>query len=393
MFRTSPRHLRVPGPVGLYRRPSRGRIIGVTVLILSLVTVGLPLTRAAALRQSQAVWSVKCNLSHSAPDDPIVFPAQAGRSHMHDFFGNASVDASSTTASLVKAASSCLNGIDEVDRAAYWTPSLMNGTAIVAGIPREHRIDAYYAVLDKKTPVRPIPFGLRMVAGDAKATRPQSLDIVHYNCLRYPAGGQLTKSSASIPTCPQGAYLSAKITFPGCWDGKHLDSADHKSHMAYPVGGACPASHPVGLPSVGIRVRWKTVRGVPSSQLSLSSGGQFSLHADFWNVWNPAAMDWLVSHCLNQTRNCTDITRSQVATATGAFPRGDDPSLASSTGSSSSGSGQPPVATAPAGPGTPSVGQQPVQTDCPRSSFESRRAHRRCRQAIGEALVHRDGGP
>jgi hypothetical protein len=392
MFRSSPRHLQVPVPAGLYRHRPRGRIIGVAVLVLSLVSVGLPLTRAVALRQSEAVWSVKCNLSHSAPDDPIVFPAQAGRSHMHDFFGNVSADANSTTASLVKAASSCLNGIDEVDRAAYWTPSLMNGTAVVAGIPREQRIDAYYAVLDKRTPVRSIPFGLRMVAGDAKATRPQSLDIVHYNCLRYPAGGQVTKSSAGIPTCPQGAYLSAKITFPGCWNGRPLDSPDHKSHMAYPVRGACPASHPVSLPSVGIRVRWKTVRGVPSSRLSLSSGGQFSLHADFWNVWNPAAMEWLVTRCLNQTRNCTDITRSQIATATGAFPRGDDPSLTSSTGGSSS-TGQSTVATAaPTGP-APSPVEQPVRATCPRSSFESRRAQRRCRQAIGEALVHQPGGP
>jgi hypothetical protein len=332
MFRSSPRHLRVFAPSAPYRRPSRGRIIGATFLILSVIGAGLPLTRATALRQSEAVWSVKCDLSHRAPDDPIVFPAQAGRSHMHDFFGNVSADANSSTATLVKAASTCLKGIDEVDRAAYWTPSLLNGNAIVAAVPGEQRIDAYYAVLDKRMPVRPIPFGLRMVAGDAKATSPQPLDIVHYNCLRYPNGGQVTKPSASIPTCPENSYLSAKISFPGCWDGKNLDSPDHKSHMAYPVRGACPVSHPVSLPSVGIRVRWKTARGVPSSRLSLSSGGQLSLHADFWNLWNPAVMQWLVTNCLNQTRNCTDIARSQIATATGSFPSGDGRPSGSSGG-------------------------------------------------------------
>jgi Domain of unknown function (DUF1996) len=322
LLRSSPRHLRIPVPSPLYRRPSRGRIIGVSVLVMCLVSVTLPLTRAVALRQSQAVWSVKCDVSHRAPDDPIVFPAQAGRSHMHDFFGNVSTDADSSTASLVKAGSSCLEGIDAVDRAAYWTPSLLNGDAVVTAVPGEQRIDAYYAVLDKRMPVRPIPFGLRMIAGNAKATSPQPLDVAHFNCLRHPNGGQVTRPSASIPTCPGGSYLSAKISFPGCWDGKNLDSPDHKSHMAYPVRGACPVSHPVGLPSVGIRVRWKTVRGVPSSRLSLSSGGQLSLHADFWNVWNPAAMQWLVTNCLNQSRNCTDIARSQIA-ATGSFPSGD----------------------------------------------------------------------
>ena len=391
LLRSSPRHLRVPVLSPLYRRPSRGRIIGVSVLVLCLVSVTLPLTRAVALRQSQAVWSVKCDVSHRAPDDPIVFPAQAGRSHMHDFFGNVSTNADSSTASLVRAGSSCLKGIDAVDRAAYWTPSLKQGNAIVAGVPGEQRIDAYYAVLDKRTPVRPIPFGLRMIAGDAKATSPQPLSIVHYNCLRFPNGGQVTKPSASIPTCPGGSYLSAKITFPGCWDGKNLDSADHKSHMAYPVRGACPASHPVGLPSVGIRVRWKTVRDVPSSQLSLSSGGQFSMHADFWNVWNPAAMDWLVTHCLNQTQNCTDIARTQIA-ATGAFPSGDDPSLGTSTGSATATTtGQQSVtATGTAGSGS---GQQSVRAACPRSSFETKRALRRCRQAFGDALVQQVGGP
>jgi uncharacterized protein DUF1996 len=392
LLRSSPRHLWAPARSPLDRRPSRGRIIGVTVLVLSLVVLALPLTRATALRQSQAVWSVKCDLSHRAPDDPIVFPAQAGRSHMHDFFGNVSSDANSSTASLVKAGSSCLEGIDQVDRAAYWTPSLMNGNAVVAGVPGEQRIDAYYAVLDKRTPVRPIPFGLRMIAGDSKATSPQPLDIVHYNCLRYPNGGQVTKPSASIPSCPGNSYLSAKISFPGCWDGKNLDSLDHKSHMAYPVRGTCPVSHPVGLPSVGIRVRWKSVRGVPSSQLSLSSGGQLSLHADFWNVWNPAAMDWLVTHCLNQTQNCTDIARSQIA-ATGAFPRGDDPSLGSANASSSGAGQQPAAATTPARAGQPSSVGRPLRDACPRSSFESRRAQRKCRQAIGEALVQRTGRP
>ena len=331
MLRPSPNRLR-GSALGSprVRRYSRLRVLGAFGLILLLGAVGLPLKRANALPQSQAVWSIKCNLSHSAADDPIVFPGQPGRAHLHDFFGNGSVDAATTTASLVNAASSCLNGMGEVDKASYWTPALLDGTRAVRGSPNEHRIDAYYAVLDKRLPLRPMPFGLRMIAGDGKATSPQPLDVVHYNCLRYPNGGQVTKNSASIPTCPQGSYLSAKISFPGCWDGRNLDSPDHKSHMAYPVRGACPVSHPVGLPSLGIRVRWKTVRGVPSSRLSLSSGSQFSMHADFWNAWSPAVMQWLVTNCLNATRNCTDISRSQIAASTGSFPSGDGQFSASS---------------------------------------------------------------
>lgn len=322
MARISPRHVRAPEP----RPPRRRRRLPALVALLgSLVMLGavvLPLKDATALRQSQAVWSVKCNHSHSAPDDPIVFPGLRARSHLHDFFGNVSVNADTTTASLARAASTCLKGMGEVDKAAYWTPALLRNGQPVTGSADELRIDAYYAVLDKPLPVRPMPVGLRMVAGNAAARSAQPTDVVHYNCLRYPRGGQATRSSAAIPSCAPGTYLSAKIEFPSCWDGRNLDSADHKSHMAYPSRNACPVSHPVGLPALSIRLRWKAARGIPSSQLALSSGGQQSMHADFWNVWSPSVMRWLVDNCLNATRNCTDIARNQIPVATGSFTNG-----------------------------------------------------------------------
>ena len=320
MSRLSPRHLHMPEP-----KPPRRRLVrnlAVVGLLVAVAAVGLPLHRATALRQSQAVWSVKCNLSHQAPDDPIVFPAQAGRSHLHDFFGNVSVDADVTTASLAKAASTCLDGMGEVDKAAYWTPTLLHNGRPVTGPAKEHRIDAYYGVLDKPLPVRPMPLGLRMIAGDSTARTAQPTRIVHYNCLRYPTGGQVTGSSAAMPSCPEGTYLSAKITFPGCWDGVRLDSPDHKSDMAYPVKQNCPVTHPVRLPTLMVRLRWKTARPIPSSQLSLSSGGPYSMHADFWNVWSPSVMAWLVDNCLNRTQNCTEIARSRIAAATGSFTNG-----------------------------------------------------------------------
>jgi Domain of unknown function (DUF1996) len=333
MRRRSPHHLR-----GSALDPSRARrhaslrVLGVIGLIAAVGAVGLPLKRAAALPQSQAVFSVKCNITHSAANDPIVFPRQPGRSHLHDFFGNASVDAATTTGSLADAASSCLKGMGEVDKAGYWTPALLNGGRAVRGSADDHRIDAYYSVLGKSVPVRPFPFGLRMVAGDAKSTRPQSVGVTSYDCLRYPNGGSVTGRSPAIPTCPQGSYLSARVIFPSCWDGRNLDSADHKAHMAYPTRERCPVSHPVSLPTLSMRVRWKAARGIASSRLALSSGGQFSMHADFWNAWSPSVQQWLVANCLNATRNCTDISRSRVAAATGSFPSGDGQPSGSSGG-------------------------------------------------------------
>jgi hypothetical protein len=333
MFRPSPRHLRVPALGSRrVRRPARLRILGALTLILFLGAVGLPVRPAHALEQSRAVFSVKCDITHTAADDPIVFPGQPGRSHLHAFFGNGSVDADTTTRSLVDAASSCHNGMGEVDKTGYWVPGLLDGGRAVPGAPGEHRIDAYYTVLGKNLPVRPMPFGLRMVAGDAKATRPQPIAITSYDCVRFPSGGEITDRFSVMPTCPAGSYLSARIMFPSCWDGRNLDSPDHKSHMAYPVRERCPVSHPVSLPVLSFRVRWKNVRGVLSPRLSLASGGQFSMHADFWNAWSPSVMEWLVTNCLNGTRNCANISRSDIRAPTGSFPSGDGTSSVSSAG-------------------------------------------------------------
>lgn len=49
-----------------------------------------------------------------------------------------------------------------------------------------------------------------------------------------------------------------------CWDGKNVDTPDHKSHVAYPSSGSfettgpCPDSHPVRLPQLMYEVMWDT---------------------------------------------------------------------------------------------------------------------------------------
>jgi len=52
-----------------------------------------------------------------------------------------------------------------------------------------------------------------------------------------------------------------------CWDGKSLDSPDHKTHIAYPVAGppgfdpsrfTCPDTHPVKIPQLMLEVRYRS---------------------------------------------------------------------------------------------------------------------------------------
>ena len=232
-----------------------------------------------------------CGFSHRAPDDPIVHPGRPGRSHDHSFVGSRSTNAFSTLASLRSRGTSCMRS---ADTAAYWMPTLfVDGKAVV---PNHAQI--YYR---RKTiaPVRAFPPGLKMIAGDATARHPQPRRVTFWNC--GIAGG--VQPSATVPTCPDSRRraLRLHVSFPSCWDGVGLDSADHQSHVAYATRGRCPRTHPVELPAITLIFRY-AVTG--AGEVELASGGQFSAHADFFNAWDEAELERLVDGCLNALRHC-----------------------------------------------------------------------------------------
>ena len=250
----------------------------------------------AAPADRMGSFQVKCRWSHSAPDDPIVAPGRRGAAHLHEFFGNVSTDANSTTRSLRNAGTSCVR---PEDKAAYWAPSVYNRGERV----RPNIMVSYYRTGALRDPsvIRPFPLGLRMIAGDGQATRPQPTVVTHWSCaLDGPTGTSTPPASCDS----DGSILRLRIAFPNCWDGKRLDSADHKSHMAYSYrhNRACPATHPVALPTLKLGFRYK-IPG-PLDRVSLSSGGQLTGHADFWNAWEPAAQRELVERCLHGAMRC-----------------------------------------------------------------------------------------
>jgi hypothetical protein len=237
-----------------------------------------------------------CRFSHAAPDDPIVFPGQAGASHHHTFVGNRSTDASSTYDSLRAAPTSCERA---ADTAAYWAPTLYAGATPVA--PEGATI--YYRRMTLAEVV-PFPDNFRMIAGDAAATTPQGRRVTYWNC-GVTAG---VPPSDTIPACPSGrrSFLRLHIRFPSCWDGLALDSADHRSHMAYAVRASCPSTHPISVPAIELIYRYRTLSRTVGTQqpLALASGGQVSAHGDFFNAWRPRALERLVDDCLNALVHC-----------------------------------------------------------------------------------------
>jgi hypothetical protein len=247
---------------------------------------------APNLRALQGVNFVgSCTFSHMAMDDPIVFPGQPGASHDHSFVGNATTNAFSTLRTLRAGATTCKR---PGETAAYWMPTLLlNGQMVTP-----HGATIYYR---RKTlaPMRAFPAGFKLIAGDRRATAPQDMKITYWNC----GAANAVKVSADVPTCPntRAQSLRLHVNFPNCWDGRRLDSADHQSHMTYSVRGNCPTSHPVALPSISLIFRYQIAAG---PGVTLSSGGQYSGHADFFNSWRQGALTSLVNGCLNALRHC-----------------------------------------------------------------------------------------
>jgi hypothetical protein len=92
------------------------------------------------------------------------------------------------------------------------------------------------------------------------------------------------------------------IAFPDCWNGRMLDSGNHQIHLAYHGRkGTCPDGYPVPIPRLRMNVRYPTTGG---PGVALASGGVYSGHADFFNVWNAKELRRLVRECINAGRVC-----------------------------------------------------------------------------------------
>jgi hypothetical protein len=111
---------------------------------------------------------------------------------------------------------------------------------------------------------------------------------VHMKCL----GDGGNKDYPGFPTRPCSGGIRAEIVMPSCWDGVNVDSPDHMSHVAYPIGkvqgGKCPDSHPKRLFSMFYEVTYRTsifagMWGGSTQPFVFSNGDStgYSFHGDF----------------------------------------------------------------------------------------------------------------
>jgi hypothetical protein len=237
-----------------------------------------------------------CTVSHHGPDDPIVFPGQPGLSHNHTFIGNVSTDADSTLASLRAATTTCA---PKQDHSAYWVPTMYQNGKVVDPTG----ITVYYGSrLKDPSKTQPFPAGFKMITGSA-TTQTDTPDHQgnHFWCAGI--GGEVGRTADGVmPICAPTANLVRQVTFPDCWDGVHLDSPDHKSHVSDMVNGACPAAFPVPIPSISFVIGYPL--DTDTSGITLASGTTFSMHADFFNAWDDDALAARVRNCLDQGVKC-----------------------------------------------------------------------------------------
>lgn len=268
-------------------------------------------------------FRVKCEVSHFAYDDPILFPNQPGRAHLHMFFGNTDAHAFSTFDSLLNSGTGSCNG-EDLNRTAYWVPAMLDnqGNALIPDQIMVYYKNDNFRLNGANELVNPFPDNLKMISGNGAAQSPQTdysgdwqaQPIISFSC--GPAYNSNDRRQALIPDCYGNDYLEMQVAFPQCVNeavGNQLD----QSHISYSENGyygvRCPDSHSTDISSIMYRIFFRPEEyGGRLTDLHLSSDvkmdqilpGGTTAHADWFGAWHPDAMSMWVENCNNTQADC-----------------------------------------------------------------------------------------
>ncbi|MEH0638362.1 DUF1996 domain-containing protein [Streptomyces bottropensis] len=280
-------------------------------------------SQGASLGRFTTRCGVNANRLYNS-DNIIVAPGvDNGAHHTHDYVGNQDNDAFTTNEEFAAAATSCRN---QGDRSTYYWPvlRLQDGTqefdAKQLGGGAEGNtgriLTASQVTLDfvgsPRGKVVAMPKFLRIITGDAKAfTNGTANANAAWSCTGF-ENRQLTDK---YPVCPEGSSLVRTSRFQSCWDGRSIDSANHRTHVAFadPKTGACPSGfkaipqlvqrlvYDVDAPSLGDNGKsspFYAVDGFPEQMHK-----PITDHGDFINVFDERLMNRVVQ-CVNTGRQC-----------------------------------------------------------------------------------------
>lgn len=289
-----------------------------------------------------------CAPGHVNADDPVIYPGQKGASHPHQFYGNTGTNYQSTYEnSRTTGLSTCMN---IMNRSGYWQPAMINGDGKVV---RPDYVVVYYKGWPKNSPqctpgswnyvgrCVPVPNAIRFIFGYDMVSGTLPTGGAEWKCLAYPPGNNAGIGGPSannivdaVAGCPdaQGGIqrLDLALKAPTCWDGKNLDSPNHRSHTADfirandPEGRfrvACPKTHPYAMPHFTLQIFWELDNTIDksgtwepgrktwylSSDLMPGMPPQkpgTTFHGDYWEGWNQAVKKMWQDNCIDRLLNC-----------------------------------------------------------------------------------------
>lgn len=324
-------------------------------------SLGLTTTVASAHDDVRAAFRMVCSSGPHKPVDPVVYPGLNGRSHLHRFFGYTGVNADTdyTQQRSARGMTTCgsTDPAHPLQKSLYWHPEMLDGLG--NGI-QPNIYNLYYKQWSQNnaecttpgsTNYMPgaggacvnIPTALREIIGYDNSNGsggPGVTPIMHWECWDYSSGSlsihgpynnlKTLFASGSAP-CPynvdptKNSMVGMFFLFPTCWDGVNLDTANHRSHMAFPtipkpIGySACPDDHPYVVPSIEIQIYWEVDPQLVAGKWCLSSdqmvdgvcnpsSGNFdpgkTFHSDYMMGWSPTAIQKMFDYCFGNWLTC-----------------------------------------------------------------------------------------
>lgn len=283
-------------------------------------------------------FRMTCAPGDLAAVDPIAYPpGTPGQSHLHQFYGTLGIRADDTYESLRAPGreSTCGSGTLALNKSGYWVPALLYGTDRVL---RPNYVSVYYKRFPKTDPrcswnldragqseeCVNMPQGLKMIAGRDMLNPGKATDRTPGTSL-YCMKADTSNASApsdnfdelfKAPECQGDTRLYLAFDFPACWDGRNLDSPDHRAHVAYESYGdwgypRCPRTHPKRIPYLHIAAEYTLLAGDDRALLRFSSDmfpqlprGK-SFHGDAFIAWDPVAWQAFHDNCIDRRLNCS----------------------------------------------------------------------------------------
>lgn len=266
-----------------------------------------------------------CTPSHYSYDDPIVYPRQPGKAHLHEFFGNSKTDAFWTVDEWDDGSESTCNNI--LNRSAYWAPALLNQFGLII---RANYMSVYYKHFPDGDPMCFLiapkgcvdwPEKLILVSGydHQRMGQPQPENETWSHRCADPGKPSIHRAkfndALKIDCGGEGEIIST-VGVGNCWNGQ-LDSPDHRSHVVNPryIGQAypqCDAAHPFLMPGLTQSVSHTVLKSdgeVHYSSDEHAGGGNMeagtTFHVDYGNKWRRSVFLIAQRNCMGKLLNCS----------------------------------------------------------------------------------------